>query len=167
MEGFIPIKDFETWGISKEGEVMDFRKGKIKEPSNIQGYKRVGLENKNGWSHKLVHRLVAEAFLEKVEGKDEVDHIDRDRSNNNVYNLRWADDFDQNINKCGWGKYNHKHIWLEDVKTKKNPTASWVIMIRNKQCKFRKRYNACDYSLEDVIKIRNKICVQHNLPITD
>ena len=63
------LKIFETWGISKEGEVMDFRKEKIKEPSTANGYKRVGLENKNGWSGKLVHRLVAEAFIEKVEGK--------------------------------------------------------------------------------------------------
>lgn len=41
--------------------------------------------------HKLyVHRLIAETFLSNPENKKEVDHIDRDRSNNNVVNLRWA-----------------------------------------------------------------------------
>ena len=38
----------------------------------------------------LVHRLVAEAFLPKVEGKTHVDHINSDRQNNNVNNLRWC-----------------------------------------------------------------------------
>lgn len=38
-----------------------------------------------------VHRLVAMCFIEKPNDgqKYEVDHIDRDRTNNNVENLRW------------------------------------------------------------------------------
>jgi len=45
-------------------------------------------------SHKnktyLVHRLVAETFLPKPDGTDIVDHIDGNRSNNDVDNLRWV-----------------------------------------------------------------------------
>lgn len=37
-----------------------------------------------------VHRLVAEAFLTRIPGCDVVDHIDRDPSNNSVFNLRWT-----------------------------------------------------------------------------
>jgi hypothetical protein len=37
-----------------------------------------------------VHRLVADAFCDKSEGLDVVDHIDHDRSNNNAENLRWV-----------------------------------------------------------------------------
>ena len=37
-----------------------------------------------------IHRLVAEAFLPNPDGKPFVDHIDRDKLNNNVSNLRWV-----------------------------------------------------------------------------
>ena len=44
----------------------------------------------------LVHRLVAMAFLPKVEGKDYINHIDGDRNNNNVSNLEWCNHKENN-----------------------------------------------------------------------
>lgn len=37
-----------------------------------------------------VHRLIAKTFLPKIEGKDEVNHIDFDRKNNRIDNLEWT-----------------------------------------------------------------------------
>lgn len=37
-----------------------------------------------------VHRLVAAAFIPNSENKPQIDHIDGNPSNNNVWNLRWA-----------------------------------------------------------------------------
>ena len=37
-----------------------------------------------------VHRLVADAFIPKIKGKSIVNHIDSNRSNNNVCNLEWV-----------------------------------------------------------------------------
>ena len=46
---------------------------------------------KNGKQKNIkIHRLVAEAFIPKTDGKEFVDHIDGDRQNNNVNNLRWC-----------------------------------------------------------------------------
>lgn len=53
-------------------------------------YKYVNLRQDK--RHKLirVHRLVALAFLPTIEGKAFVDHIDRDKMNNDLSNLRWV-----------------------------------------------------------------------------
>ena len=51
-----------------------------------EGYMQVQIDKKL----YLVHRLVAETFLQNPEGKPEVDHRDRNRSNNCVDNLKWA-----------------------------------------------------------------------------
>lgn len=38
----------------------------------------------------MVHRLVAQAFIENPDNKSEVDHINRVKEDNRVENLRWA-----------------------------------------------------------------------------
>lgn len=81
------------------------------------GYGRVGL-HKNKKRYKfLVHRLVAQCFLESIEGKDEVNHIDGIKSNNHVTNLEWCNrhdnirhSFDNNLvrRERGENLYNAK-----------------------------------------------------------
>lgn len=46
-----------------------------------------------------IHRLVALHFLKLVEGKNEVNHIDKNRANNSVLNLEWCSKSENELHK--------------------------------------------------------------------
>jgi hypothetical protein len=57
---------------------------------NGHGYKQVQIMRLGKRYTRYVHRLVAECFIEKADGMDEVNHIDGNKSNNCVSNLEWC-----------------------------------------------------------------------------
>ena len=63
-----------------------------------------------------VHRLVAETFLENPENKPTVDHIDRNRLNNDVSNLRFATYKEQIENGSALRRYDYGVRKCEDRK---------------------------------------------------
>ena len=66
-------------------------KGQIMTPTdNGNGYLIVHLKQNGKRSSRYIHRLVAEAFLEKRIGCNVVDHIDYNKKNNAVDNLQWC-----------------------------------------------------------------------------
>ena len=85
-----PIKDFENYEISSLGQVHNTKTGRMLKLTTKGGYMFTGLSEKCKGKTISVHRLVALAFIENPENKPCVDHIDNDKSNNNVNNLRWA-----------------------------------------------------------------------------
>lgn len=86
------IKGYEgLYSINEEGKIYSHRTGKImKTFKNNRGYVCVSLTKDRIKKNHLVHRLVAKTFLERVDGKYEVNHIDSDKENNFVGNLEWV-----------------------------------------------------------------------------
>ena len=64
--------------------------GEVKPQLAGQGYPFVCLYKGGKGKQRYVHRLVAQAFIPNPENKREVDHIDNDKTNNVVTNLRWV-----------------------------------------------------------------------------
>jgi len=103
-------KDYE---VSNTGEVrsLNFHQQKgliwpLRPQTNTHGYLQVRLKR----TLFTIHRLVALAFLPNPHGLPEVDHIDRNKSNNNVTNLRWVTLSQNRINVPGRSSSGHKYI---------------------------------------------------------
>ena len=133
------IVGYTNYLIYEDGRVWSKNRNKFMEiKPNKEGYKTIGLRNNTDKQRRfLIHRLVALHYLDKIEGKDcvdhidgnklnnnvshyipnndnksEVDHIDRNRLNNDVSNLRWVTRLEnaQNIGDRKDNTSGHKFI---------------------------------------------------------
>ncbi len=86
---FETLKGFPTYEISREGKIRNrSTKRELKLIDDGQ-YVRVNLyRNKN--FNKRLHRLLAIQFIPNPNDYPFVDHIDRDKKNNSLDNLRWC-----------------------------------------------------------------------------
>lgn len=77
-------------------------------PSRNTGYIQVNLYKKGKGGTKLVHRLVCEAFHGPApRGKEYVNHLDGDKTNNRADNLQWSSCSENNKHAFSIG-LNHK-----------------------------------------------------------
>ena len=92
------IKDFPRYEISNTLRIHDKKKDSYLSPvlDRSNGYFVVNLWGEDAKPHrKYLHRLVAEAFIPNPENKRTVNHIDGDKTNNDLSNLEWATDSEQ------------------------------------------------------------------------
>jgi len=109
MEEYKQIIDFENYEVSNLGNVRNIKTGKILKPRiDRDGYYQVCLCKDKKKKTPKIHRLVAESFIENPENKPCVDHINNDKLDNNVENLRWAtlneNQYNRKINKNNTSK---------------------------------------------------------------
>jgi len=89
------IAGHANYYISNFGRVKNIQTERIlRQRTEPNGYKRIQLQGRNYY----VHRLVALNFLENPDEKLLVDHIDNNKINNNVSNLRFATHSQNNMN---------------------------------------------------------------------
>ena len=108
------IQNFEDYLIYDDGVVFSEKRNIfLKTSKNKKGYEFVKLWKNSKGKNGYIHRLIAEHYLPKIEGKNYVDHIDGNKLNNNVSNLRWT----TNIENCNNykpmmknNKLGHKNI---------------------------------------------------------
>jgi len=113
------LKDFPNYRISKEGKVYSIPYKKfLKFQLNNDGYPHVQITHKGKKKDYLVHRLVAELFVNNPDPKTkvQVNHIDMDKTNFNSSNLEWTTGSENMLHKNA----TNKKKLLENNPIKKN-----------------------------------------------
>lgn len=87
------------------------RKGKLCKPFIRNKYFGVALSKDGYVKQYSIHRLLAEAFIHNPDNKPTVNHIDGNKTNNELSNLEWATHSEQIIHAI-----NHKLFFPHPVK---------------------------------------------------
>jgi hypothetical protein len=117
------IQGHPDYLIFRNGAILDIVKKKfIKTNIGSHEYLAVHLRHRkgesgndrNGRSTYLIHRLLAIHFIANKDSKKYVDHIDRNRLNNSLYNLRWVTAKENNMNKGMYknNKSGYRNVYL-------------------------------------------------------
>jgi len=155
------VADFTNYEVSSLGQVR--RKCKV-EPMkswvNVDGYLRVGLYEGGRRTKFFIHRLVAQAFLDNPEGKEQVDHINRVPTDNRLENLRWAthSENQRNTGRRSDNTSGFKNIGTDFRNGGKNEY--WCVRIRGIKHQY---FNKEAWSLQQVVDIRNNLYEAHGL----
>ena len=152
------ITEYPTYEVSTDGQVRNKKTGRVlKANPNGFGYLHVGLRKDNKGHTKMIHRLVGEAFIPNPDGKLVIDHINRDKTDNHLENLRWATSSENNQNKGRQSNNTsgYKHISSDNTRDK------WCIQIHTH--KIYRYFNKSAWTLEQVVDIRNNLYEEHGI----
>jgi hypothetical protein len=118
------IPEYENrYKASRDGRIYSVKnKIFLKPGDDTYGYRSITLSGK---CHK-VHRLIAKTFLENPEQLPHIDHINRDRSDNSVDNLRYVSLSDNQLNRA---TIQTKDPELKNILVKKS---TYKVMIKRK-----------------------------------
>ena len=105
MEQFRELKEYPGYKIGNRGTIIGKYGKAMKYCIHHVGYYYINVCN-NGLMKKMcIHRLIALAWIPNPENKPQIDHINKDRKDNRIENLRWATAM-ENMNNLSISKSN-------------------------------------------------------------
>ena len=163
------IKDFPNYKVSNKGEIFsNITKRILKKTISKRGYHIIRLSRNKKSYTKYIYKLVAQEFLKHTpSGYEEVvDHIDRNRLNDNLDNLQLLTQRrnsirSKDVNNIGVSYYNGKYyarIWFEGINyylgtftTQKEANEVYLKQLENVE-----KYNRIDENLLKRVQFTSK-----------
>lgn len=155
-----PIVGFEeVYKISNTGKVVSLHKRnfnqEISQRIDRAGYLTVRLSKQGRTSTQYVHRLVTLAFIDILEDKTFVNHINGNRLDNRIENLEWCTHAENIKHAYKMGAYNHPEFMIIDNCTGKSYNSIMQAAKDLNIC-----YSTCRCYLNGIIKT-NKTCLEY------
>ena len=116
MEEWRNIEGYLGYQISSLGKVKGLSEKILNPYVSKRGYFVVNLHLNGKQFQKNIHRLVAETFIPNPNNLECVDHINRNRLDNNKSNLRWVTKKENGINRQR-GETGELYIYITDCNT--------------------------------------------------
>lgn len=151
---FIKIPGFTNYKISSCGLVMNKHNKILKNRTIKGGYQIVKLSLGNGqYKESYVHRLVCKTYLDTIENKNVVDHINHDKTDNRIENLRYVTQKENCMNRLKKESLKYKGVYT--VKRNNKPDKYKVIFNKKHIGIFDNEDKAAAAYNEEIIKTGN------------
>ena len=156
---FIMIKTipgYSAYQAYNDGRIWSKKRGIfLKLHLNKKGYFQVTLRKNGKNKRESIHRLILQTFEIQPDGKNVCDHVDRNKTNNKLENLRWATIRGNSQNRSDQSKYGH-NIFLTASRTfevriqsGKRRTINYKYIFKT----FKTREEAIEFRDEELLKI--------------
>ena len=151
------IEEYEKYEVSNLGNVRNIDTGRILKPgkNGDDGYYFVILSKDRFQKNFYIHRLVGFAFIPNPQKLTDIDHIDRNKTNNSIPNLRWISKSNNLRNRTKFKNSSSKYMGVYFDKREGKYQARIKINNKHKHIGYYEKEEDAAHAFDNFVKLHN------------